>query len=84
MTASGKMTQYNGMPKMYCHTTTDIPNDAASDSATVPTITSAATRLRVRNIMMSRMRPSEANAAISRSYFWPSAMSLYAEAVPAT
>ncbi|SHY33912.1 Uncharacterised protein [Mycobacteroides abscessus subsp. abscessus] len=42
----------------------------------MPTITRAATRLRVRNIMMSRMRPSEASAAIKRSYFWPSAMSL--------
>ena len=62
----------NWMPKMYCHTSTDNPNDAPSDSATVPTMTSAATRLRVMKTMISRMRLSAASAAIIRSYFAPS------------
>jgi hypothetical protein len=32
---------------MYCHTSTDMPNEAPNESATVPTMTSAATRLGV-------------------------------------
>ena len=72
MTASASTIQYSWIPRMYCHTRTDSPNDAPSDSATVPTMTSAATRLRVMNTMMSRMRLSAASAAIIRSYFAPS------------
>ena len=55
------------MPKMYCHTNTDSPNEAPNDSATVPTMTSAATRLRVMNIMISRIRLSAAMPAMIRS-----------------
>ena len=61
---------------MCCHTSTDSPNDAPSDSATVPTMTRAATRLRVTNTMMSRIRLSAAMPAIIRSYLAPSLMSL--------
>ena len=67
MTASGRITQYSWMPKMYCHTSTDRPNEAPNDSATVPTMTSAATMLRVMNIMISRIRLSAAMAAMIRS-----------------
>ena len=61
---------------MSCHSSTDSPNEAPSESATVPTMTSAATRLRVTNTMISRMRLSAEIAAIIRSYFAPSLMSL--------
>ena len=57
---------------MYCQTSTDSPNDAPSDSATVPTITNAATTLRVMNIMMSRIRLSAAIATMIRSQLAPS------------
>jgi len=67
MTAKASTTQYNSMPRRYCHTSTDSPNDAPSDSATVPTITMAATRLRVMIIMISKIRLSEAMVTISRS-----------------
>ncbi len=67
---------------MYCHTRTDSPNEAPSDRATVPTMTSAAIRLRVMIIMISRMRLSAAKATIIRSYLAPSWMSLYVAAVP--
>ena len=67
MTAKANTTQYNSMPRMYCHTSTESPNEAPSDSATVPTITIAATRLRVMIIMINRIRLSEAIATISRS-----------------
>ena len=50
--------------QMSCQISTDSPNEAPSDSATVPTMTSAATRLRVMNIITSRIRLS---AAIPRS-----------------
>ena len=72
MTASGTMTQYSWMPKMYCHTRIDRPNDAPSDSATVPTMTSAATRLLVMKTMISRIRLIPDSAAIIRSYVAPS------------
>ena len=72
------------MPNMYCHTSTDSPNEAPSERATVPTMTSAAIRLRVMIIMISRMRLSAANATINRSYLAPSWMSLYVAAVPPT
>ena len=55
------------MPSRYCHTNTDRPNEAPNDSATVPTMTSAATMLRVMNIMISRIRLSEAMPAMIRS-----------------
>ena len=64
--------QYSSMPKMYCHTRTDSPKDAPNDSTTVPTMTNAATRLRVMKIMISRIRLSAAIAAIIRSYLAPS------------
>ena len=65
-------TQYNWMPKMYCHTNTDNPKDAPKDSTTVPTMTSAATRLLVMKIMISRIRLSADSPAIIRSYVAPS------------
>src|SRR5258707_801745 len=56
----------------YCQSSTESPNDAPSESATVPTITRAATKLRVMTSMMIKMRQSEAIPAIKRSYFAPS------------
>ena len=47
MTASANTTQYSWIPRMSCQIKTESPKDAPSDSATVPTITSAATKLRV-------------------------------------
>ena len=67
MTARARTTQYNSMPSRYCHTSTESPNEAPNDSATVPTITIAATRLRVISIMINKIRLSEAMATISRS-----------------
>jgi hypothetical protein len=67
MTAKGNITQYKSMPRMCCQTNTDSPNDAPKDNATVPTMTSAATMLRVMNIMISRMRLSEAMPAMIKS-----------------
>ena len=52
---------------MCCHTRTDRPNDAPSDSTTVPTMTAAATRLRVMSNMMMKISDSAAMPAISRS-----------------
>jgi hypothetical protein len=49
MTANGNVTQYNSTPSRCCQTNTDSPNEAPNDNATVPTMTSAATRLRVMN-----------------------------------
>ena len=83
MTASANTIQYRSMPSSFSHTRTDRPNEAPSDSATVPTMTRAATRLRVMNIMMSRIRLSAAIPAISRSYLAPYWMSLNVDAVPA-
>ena len=50
-----------------CHNRTDSPNDAASDSTTVPTITSAATAARVMISMMTKIRQSAETAAMTRS-----------------
>ncbi len=55
------------MPRMYCQISTDRPNDVPSDSSTVPTITAAATTLRVMISMMMKIRHSDAIPAISRS-----------------
>ena len=67
MTANGNITQYKSMPRRCCQTNTDRPNEAPNDNATVPTMTSAATRLRVMNIMISKIRLSDAMAAMIRS-----------------
>ena len=55
---------------MYCHTSTDRPNEAPSETATVPTMTIAAIRLRVMSIMISRIRLSEANADDQAGRTW--------------
>ena len=47
ITDIGSTIQNNFMPNRYCQSSTDTPNDAPNESATVPTITSAATKLRV-------------------------------------
>ncbi len=61
---------------MSCQISTESPKEAPNDSATVPTMTNAATRLRVMIIMMSKIRLSAAIPAIMRSYLAPSWMSL--------
>ena len=68
---------------MYCHISTDSPNDVPSESSTVPTMTAAAITARVINNMMMKIKQSEAIPAISRSKFEPCCMSLYVDAVPA-
>ena len=52
---------------MCCQSSTDSPNEAPSDNTTVPTITAAATTLRVMISMMMKIRHSAATPAISRS-----------------
>jgi hypothetical protein len=52
---------------MYCQSSTDKPNDAANESVTVPTITSAATRLRVMISMMMKIMHSDEMPAIRKS-----------------
>ena len=59
--------QCRGMPKMCCQINTDRPKDVPRDRATVPTMTAAATTLRVRISMMMKIRHSDANPAISKS-----------------
>jgi hypothetical protein len=50
-----------------CHSRTDSPNDAASESKTVPTITKAAMAARVMISMMMKIRQSAETAAMMRS-----------------
>ena len=52
---------------MCCQISTDSPNEAPSDITTVPTMTAAATTLRVMISMMMKIRPSAAIPAIIRS-----------------
>ena len=67
MTDIASTIQCSGWPRMCCQISTDSPNEVPSDNATVPTMTAAATTLRVRISMMMKIRHSEANPAISRS-----------------
>ena len=64
------------MCKMCCQSSTDSPKEEASETVTVPTMTAAATRLRVRPSMTMKIRHIDAVTAISRSYMEPSRMSL--------
>ena len=83
ITDIGSTIQCNLMPRIYCQISTDSPNDAPNESATVPTMTSAATKLRVMMSMMMRIRQSAPTPAIKRSYLEPSRKSLKVDAVPA-
>ena len=67
MTHIASTIQCSGMPRMCCQISTDSPKDVPSDSATVPTMTAAATTLLVRISMMMKIRHSEASPAINRS-----------------
>ena len=59
--------QCNLTPIRYCQSSTDIPNEAPNDNATVPTITNAATRLRVMSSMMMKIMHSDEMPAIMKS-----------------
>ncbi|CDO08305.1 hypothetical protein BN977_03124 [Mycolicibacterium cosmeticum] len=59
--------QCRGVFSRCCHSNTEIPNDAPSDTTTVPTITAAATTARVMISMMMKIRHSEAMPAMMRS-----------------
>ncbi|CPT21209.1 Uncharacterised protein [Mycobacteroides abscessus subsp. abscessus] len=61
---------------------TDRPNEAPNESATVPTMTSEATKLRVINSMIRKIKHNAEMPAIIRSYLAPSDMSLKTAAVP--
>ncbi|SHV41916.1 Uncharacterised protein [Mycobacteroides abscessus subsp. abscessus] len=74
--------QCSSIPRMFCQIRTDRPNAAPNERATVPTITSAATKLRVMINMIPKIRHSAAVAAINRSYLEPSTMSFTDAAVP--
>ncbi|CFE40571.1 Uncharacterised protein [Mycobacterium tuberculosis] len=67
---------------MSCQTNTESPKEAPMESTTVPTITTAATTLRVMIIMMIKIKLIAATPAISRSYLAPSRISLNVAAVP--
>ena len=67
---------------MCCQNSTDSPKEAPSESATVPTMTAAATKARVMISMMMKMRQSEEMPAITRSHLAPSAKSLKTAPVP--
>nr|CRL53988.1 hypothetical protein CPGR_01273 [Mycolicibacterium fortuitum subsp. fortuitum DSM 46621 = ATCC 6841 = JCM 6387] len=82
MTAIAITIQCSSSPTRCCQISTDRPNEAPSDSTTVPTITAAATTLRVRISMMMKIRHSAAIPAIMRSQLAPSCMSLKVDAVP--
>ena len=62
---------------MCCQNRTDSPKDAPSDSTTVPTMTPAATTLRVMSSMMMKISVGAATPAIIRSYSLPSCMPLH-------
>ena len=68
--------------KRYCQTSTDNPNEVASDNTTVPTMTSEATNARVIINMTMKISVIAPSAAIMRSHFAPIWMSLYVAAVP--
>ena len=65
--ASASTIQYSSMPSRCCQIRTDNPNEAPSDNTTVPTMTNAATTLRVTNIMISRIRLAAAMTTMIRS-----------------
>ena len=67
MTAIAITMKCSSIPITCCQTRTDSPKDAPSDSTTVPTMTAAATRLRVMSSMMMKISDSAAMPAISRS-----------------
>nr|CRL53777.1 hypothetical protein CPGR_01057 [Mycolicibacterium fortuitum subsp. fortuitum DSM 46621 = ATCC 6841 = JCM 6387] len=71
-------------PRMSCHSSTDKPQAVPRDAATVPTITKAATTLRVMINMIEKIRIIDAMIAIIRSVLTPSCMSAYIDAVPAS
>ncbi len=82
MIAIASTIQCNLMPRMYCQRSTESPNEAPSESSTVPTMTRAATTLRVMISMMMKIKVAAAIPAIIRSMLEPSRMSLYSAAVP--
>ncbi|SKV57547.1 Uncharacterised protein [Mycobacteroides abscessus subsp. massiliense] len=59
--------QLSSRPKMCCHTSTDSPNAAPSDSSTVPTMTSEATSARVMIIITAKISVTAAIPTINRS-----------------
>ena len=67
MTDIASTIQCSSIPIRCCQINTDSPNDAPSESNTVPTITADATTLRVMISMMMNIRQSEAIPAISKS-----------------
>ncbi|SKU94152.1 Uncharacterised protein [Mycobacteroides abscessus subsp. abscessus] len=82
ITDSGTTNQCRSIPKRSCQIRTETPTDAPSDTATVPTMTRAATTLPVTRSMMMKIRQSEAIPARMRSYLAPSCRSLLVAAVP--
>ena len=82
ITAIGNTIQCSGIPMMCCQISTDRPSADASETTTVPTITAAATTLRVINNMMMKIKAIEAIPAMIKSQFAPSCMSLKVAAVP--
>jgi len=83
MTDIASTIQCSWIPRKYCQTSTESPKDAPNETATVPTMTRAAIRLRVMISMMMKIRHSDPIPAIHRSYFEPSIQSLKVAAVPA-
>ena len=82
MTDSAITIQWRCMPNRSCQINTDRPKDAAIELLAVPTITSAATTLRVSSSMIMKISVNADTTAIIRSYFSPSAMSRKVAAVP--
>jgi hypothetical protein len=70
------------MPNKSCQISTDSPNDAAIELLAVPTITNAATTLRVSSNMIMKISVRAEITAIINSYFSQSAMSWKVAAVP--
>src|SRR5271156_2601732 len=60
MIAIASTIQCSFIPRMYCQSNTESPNEAPSESSTVPTITTAATTLRVMISMMTKIRVAAA------------------------
>ena len=82
ITESAATIQWMCMPNRSCQISTDSPTDAAIELLAVPTMTSAATTLRVSSSMIMKISVNAETTAIIRSYFAPSAMSRKVAAVP--
>lgn len=78
----GRTNQCRCNPIRCCHTKIDSPNAPANEKATVPGMTMAAIRLRVRTNMIRKINTKAAIATMVRSDSAYCLMSLFCDAAP--